>query len=147
MKAILLPLLIALVTLTAGAQTQSTTAALNAEQARRTALLTGDVRALEALLADDLHYVHSGGSVENKRVIMDMFSTKKLAYERFDLSRLEAREITPEVVVVTGSIDQRKVINGKATDLKLLFQAVWRLDAGAWRQVALQTARPPAPNP
>jgi hypothetical protein len=46
-------------------------------------------------------------------------------------------------VVLSGKIDQRKVTDGRGADLRLLFHAVWRNEAGAWRLVSLQTALPP----
>jgi ketosteroid isomerase-like protein len=117
-----------------------------AERARGRALVAGDATALAALLADDLVYLHSSGKRETKSDVLAGFTSRKVAYERFDLSLLEARLVTPEVAVLTGTIDQRKLSGGKWTDLKLLFHAVWRRDSGVWRQVSLQTVQPPAPK-
>lgn len=119
---------------------------LAAEQARRAALLAGDAAKLGALLSDDLRYVHSSGKLESKSDVLAGFTSGKVAYERFDLSGLDVRVITPDVALVTGTIEQRKLTNGKWNDLKLLFQSVWRRESGAWRQVAIQTVQPPAPR-
>ncbi len=128
------------------AQSDVADAALAAEQSRRAALLAGDVAALDAVLADDLRYIHSNGKLETKAQVMELFASKQVAYRRYELANLEARRVTSDVVVVTGSIDQDKLSGGKWTELKLLFQAVWRRDAEGWRQVALQTVRPPEPG-
>ena len=118
-----------------------------AEQARRTALLQGDAPALAALLADDLRYIHSTGKVETKADVLDGIARKAVAYERFELTQLAARLVTPDVAVLTGAIDQRKFSGGKWGEVRMLFHAVWRRDAGGWRQVSLQTQRVPAPRP
>lgn len=120
---------------------------LAAEQARRTALLAGDAEALERLLSDDLRYIHSNGRLETKAEIIRGFRTKHVVYERFELSKLHARLIDPDVATVTGTIEQKKLTGGKGNDLKLLFQSVWRRESGAWRLIAIQTAQPPAPPP
>jgi len=118
-----------------------------AEQSRRAALLSNDITALKDLLSDDLRYVHSTGKRENKQAVIDGLSSKQVAYERFELSGLDAQTITKDVAVLTGTIDQRKLGNGKWSDAKLLFQAVWRDEGGQWRLVSLQTVMPPVAKP
>lgn len=120
-------------------------AVLAADKARGAALLAADVKALDRLLADDLRYTHSNGMLETKAIHIGTF-TSGLRYERFETSKLHGQVIAPGVVVLTGSINQRKGTAGKWSDFNnLLFHAVWRLDAGTWRLASLQTAAPPAP--
>jgi hypothetical protein len=120
-------------------------AVIAAEKARDAALLSGDAESLANILSDDLRYIHSNGYLETKRVIVDDLAAKKLVYERLDTSGLVADEVTADVVVLSGKIDQRKFANGKWTELKLLFQSVWRNESGTWRLVNLQTVLPPPP--
>ncbi|MBL9214831.1 MAG: nuclear transport factor 2 family protein [Opitutaceae bacterium] len=123
-----------------------TRAVIAGEKARNAALLAGDVNAVAAVLADDLRYIHSTGKLESKADILKAVTAKTLAYQRMETLNLNVAEVTPGVAVLTGTIDQRKLTpTGSWTDAKLLFQAVWRLDGGAWRLVAMQTALPPAP--
>ena len=130
-----------------GAASDVTAPIIAAEQARRVALLSNDVTALANLLSDDLKYVHSTGKRETKHDVLAGLSSKQVAYERFELSGLDAREITADVGVLTGTIDQRKFGNGKWSDVKLLFQAVWRNEAGTWRLISLQTLQLPQGTP
>lgn len=134
----------ALATAATGSQAP-TKAVIAAEQARRAALLSGDASAVAAVLADDLRYIHSNGKLEDKQAVVDGLASKAVAYERFELSGLEPRPITEDVVVLTGTIDQRKRSSGKWSELRLLFHAVWRNESGVWRLVSLQTVLPPAP--
>lgn len=117
---------------------------LKAEQARRTALLNRDAAAIAALLADDLRYVHSNGRVETKDDVVAGLTSGRVSYERFDLSQLEGRAVTADVIVLTGRITQRKVTDGKASDAALLFHGIWRrAKEGSWQLVGLQTAALP----
>jgi ketosteroid isomerase-like protein len=117
-----------------------------AEQARAAALVKGDANTVAASLADDLIYIHSNGRRETKRDIVNGFETKTLKYEYFRLSDLEAREVTRDVTVLTGKINQRKFSSGQWGDAELLFHAIWRNDSGTWRLASLQTLKVPAPQ-
>ena len=98
--------------------------------ARSAALLAADTKSLDRLLADDLRYTHSNGKVETKAIHIDAFAGG-LRYARFQTSNLHGHVISPDVVVLTGSIDQRKGVPEKWKDYRLLFHAVWRKDAAS----------------
>lgn len=117
---------------------------LAADQARSAALLAADAKALDRLLAEDLRYTHSNGKVETKAIHIGAFAGG-LRYARFQTSNLHSHVISPDVVVLTGNIDQRKGVAEKWKDYQLLFHAVWRKDADGWRLASLQTVAPPAP--
>jgi ketosteroid isomerase-like protein len=119
--------------------------AIAAEKARGVALLAADVKALDAIMADDCRYTHSSGKVESKKDHIDTF-VQGLRYERFITSGIHGHAVTPDVVVLNGRIEQRKGVGGNMTDLKLFFHSVWRREAGAWRLASLQTASTPAPR-
>jgi len=134
-----------LATTATGVAASPTDAVLAAEHARGAALLAGDTATLSALLSNELRYTHSTGKLEDKAAVIQGFTSKQVAYERFELSQLHAQVVTPEVVVLNGSINQRKLGGGKWSDARLLFQAVWRNESGSWRLASLQTAMPPVP--
>ncbi len=118
---------------------------LAAEQAREAALLAADTNALGKLLADDLRYTHSDGKLETKTTHIGAFA-EGLRYARFTTSNVVGHVITPEVVVLTGILDQRKGVGEKGKDSRLMFHAVWRKKSGAWQLASLQTAALPAAN-
>lgn len=122
-------------------------AVIAAEKARNAALVAGDVTALASLLSDNLRYIHSTGKLETKAIVLDGIASKKTAYEWMKTTDLVADEITPDVVVLSGKIDQRKLGGTGWANLVLLFQAVWRNESGTWRLVNLQTVLPPPPAP
>ena len=127
----------------ASAEDDAIAAVLTAEKARGAALLAADTNAMRTLLADDLRYIHSTGLVETKTTHIGSF-VNGLRYERFVTSNLVGHVITPDVVVITGSIDQRKGPAGRMADNKMIFTAVWRKTDGAWKLAAMQTVIPPA---
>ena len=133
--------LLAAVSPLAAASTDDTaiTAVLAADQARGAALLAADTNALRALLAEDLRYTHNNGKIETKAIHIGSF-VDGLRYASFKTSNLVGHVITPDVVVLTGIMDQRKGVSEHWTDYHLLFQAVWRKTAGVWQLASMQTA-------
>lgn len=129
----------------AGPGDDAIAAVLAADQARGAALLAADTAALDRLLADDLRYTHSSGKVETKAVHLKSFADG-LRYDRFETTGLHGHAVTPEVVVLTGTINQNKGVGGKMTALRLFFHAVWRKGPQGWQLASLQTALPPPQN-
>lgn len=121
--------------------------ALAAGAAWGDALRRGDAPALASLLSDELRYIHSTGRLESKNDVVTALATGATAYERFELSQLHTTSIAPGVVVLTGRIDQRKLVRGNWNDARLLFHSVWRKESDHWCLVSLQTAMPPVPGP
>lgn len=122
-------------------------AVIAAEKARNAALVAADMPSIANLLSDELRYIHSNGRLETKQNVLDSYAAKKTAYEWMNTTDLVADEITPDVVVLSGKIDQRKLGSAGWANLVLLFQGVWRNESGTWRLVNLQTALPPPPAP
>ena len=119
------------------------TEVIAAEGARVTALRRGAAAALAELLSDDLRYTHSNGRIETKAEIVKSLAAKNLIYERLVTSDHQATVLTADVVVLNGRIDQCKVSDGKRSEARLLFLAVWRREGGVWRMVSMQTAMLP----
>jgi hypothetical protein len=126
---------------------ENAAAVIAAEKERNSALVAADLPAIANLLSDDLRYIHSNGKLETKQNVLDSYAAKKTAYEWMRTSDLVADELTPDIVVLSGKIDQRKLGGAGWQNLVLLFQGVWRNESGTWRLVNLQTALPPPPAP
>lgn len=118
-------------------------AVLAAEKARSAALVSGDTKALDRLLADDLRYVHSNGRVQTKKDVIDGLADGTTAYSSFSTEKIHSNPVTADVVVLSGTLNQRKFGNGKWTEAQLLFQAVWRKSAQGWQLVNIQTVKVP----
>ena len=61
------------------------------EDERFRAMASNNVAVLEQLLADDLHYVHANGMVEDKREFLRKIVSGERKYRRFEAARREAR--------------------------------------------------------
>jgi hypothetical protein len=117
-------------------------AVIAAEKARGAAMKSADTNALKIILADDLRYTHSDAHLESKTDHIGSF-VAGLRFTQFDVSKLVGHVISPDVVVLTGEIDQTKGYSEKWQSIHLLFQGVWRRSAGQWQLASLQTAAPP----
>ena len=112
---------------------------------RGAALLAGDARALADIYSDALLYTHSNGQVETKAEFVGALADRSLTYQQFLTEAVNGSSITPDVVVLRGRIDQRKIVRGRPGTAKLFFTSIWRLEANTWRMVGMQTAIiPPA---
>lgn len=107
---------------------------------RGEALLRGDAPALADIYSDDLLYTHSNGQVETKAEFVGALADKSLTYQQFITEGVNGSSITPDVVVLRGRIDQRKIVRGRPGTAMLFFTSVWRLEGRTWRMVAMQTA-------
>jgi hypothetical protein len=130
---------------TASADESAIAAVIAADYARGVALVAADTNTLAKLLADDLRYTHSDGKLESKTAHIGAI-VGGLRYASFATSNVTGQIVTPDVVVLTGIIDQRKGIAGKWKDSHLMFHAVWRRKPDEWQLASLQTAVPPLPE-
>ena len=117
-------------------------AAVRADKARLAAMMAGDGDALGTLMSDQLRFVHSDGRVESKADYVKNLMAGDTAYEDAKTSELETTQIAPDVVVIIGVQEMRKRLGAEWSNIKLRYLAVWRNEAGTWRMVAWQSARP-----
>ena len=117
-------------------------AVMRADKARLTAMMAGDGRALGALMSDQLRFVHSDGRVESKADYVKNLMAGDTQYADAKTSEVETMQVSPDVVVILGVQAMRKRLGPEWSDIKLRYLAVWRNEAGTWRMVAWQSARP-----
>lgn len=120
------------------------TAALNADRARLTAMMAGDGVALGRVMSEQLRFAHSDGRVESKAEYVQNVIAGDTAYADVRTSEVETIQISPDVVAVFGVQQMRKRFGSEWSDITLRYLAVYRNEAGAWRMIAWQSARPPA---
>ena len=119
-------------------------AVLDAERSWARSLVTGDVETLSRLYADDLVYVHSGGNVESKTEFLDRVRKGGLKYQKVELVDPRVR-VYGQAAVVNGAFDVSVIVNGQPTTHRVVYVHVYAQKDGAWRLVAHQTTRVPAP--
>lgn len=123
--------------------TESTTAeeaVLQSDLLRQQAMMAGT--GLDRLFSDAMVFVHSDGRVEGKQEYIKNLNAGDTAYSHVRTSALQAKQISSDVVVLTGVQEMRKKLGPTWSEIRLLFMSVWRNENGTWRIVAWQSARP-----
>jgi ketosteroid isomerase-like protein len=102
-----------------------------------------DFALLGKVLADDLVYTHSTGSVDTKQSYIEALKSGKSKYFSVDYDELKSRSLGKDTAVVTARLRVRVLSNGQPTDMKLSILHVFALRGGQWQLVAHQSARLP----
>jgi hypothetical protein len=113
---------------------------LSLEAKRIDAMVKKDVATLDALLADDLTYTHSGGTTDTKTSFITLIRERG-RYQGVDYSNTQVVPLPGGTsVIVRGRAQIR--LEGVA-GYPVLFVDVWSLRNGAWKMVAWQATRIP----
>lgn len=113
------------------------------EAKRIAAMVNQDLATLEALLADDLSYTHSGGVTETKAQFIALVRDREPKHNYLGVDFASA-----DVLPMPGGT--AAMVRGRATirldgfaPYSVLFLDVWGLRNGAWQMVAWQATRVP----
>ena len=142
MKKILLAALALIVMSNGGLAEQAGTAGLekkilDLEKQRIAAMVKKDVATLDALLADDMSYTHSGGTTDTKASFIKLIKERG-RYLGIDYSNTQVITSGANAVIVRG-IAQIRLENTPA--YPVIFVDVWVLRDRAWKMVAWQATR------
>jgi ketosteroid isomerase-like protein len=111
---------------------------LEADAARRTAMISGDVQALGELLDEDLIWTHSSGKTDSRRTFLDGIGSgavQYLALETEDVSVLRRGD----VFICHGLLNGRASRDGVEKTLTNRFLSVWTADGARPRMIAWQS--------
>jgi hypothetical protein len=118
-------------------------AILDLEGKRIAAMVNRDLDTLDALLADDLSYTHSGGVTETKAIFLKLIRDRDEKHNYLGVDYANA-----EVIPMPGGAGA--VVRGRAAirlegipAYSVLFLNVWALRDGAWKMLAWQATRVP----
>ena len=110
---------------------------LDLEKQRIAAMVKKDVVTLDALLADDMSYTHSGGTTDTKASFIKLIKERG-RYLGVDYSNTQVITSGANAVIVRG-IAQIRLENTPA--YPVIFVDIWVLRDGAWKMVAWQATR------
>jgi ketosteroid isomerase-like protein len=113
---------------------------LDLEKQRIAAMIKKDIVTLDALLADDMSYTHSGGTTDTKASFIKLIKERG-RYLGVDYSNTQVITSGASAVIVRG-IAQIRLENTPA--YPVIFVDVWVLRDGAWKMVAWQATRDPS---
>ncbi|MBK1663810.1 DUF4440 domain-containing protein [Rhodospirillum rubrum] len=108
------------------------------EERLRAAMLTGDLKVLETLLADDLAFVDHTGCVKTKQTNLDPYRAGLLKLSRLDLSDAVVRPAGEDGRVVVVRAVTAGTYDSEAFTETLRFTRIWRRTQGpsGWKLVA-----------
>ena len=121
------------------AETADATAVANAVAALTKAMLAADKAGLEALVADQLSYGHSGGVVQDKAAFVDVIASKKTIYKSIVLSDQTVAVAGPNAIVRHAWLgESESESGGKSNVSKIGVLQVWQNHKGRWKLLARQ---------
>ena len=101
------------------------------------AMLEADKAKLEALVADQLSYGHSGGVVQDKTVFVDVIASKKTVYKSINLTDMKVNVVGNDAIV-RHTWDSVSESDGKSNTSHIGVLQVWAKQDGKWRLLARQ---------
>jgi Domain of unknown function (DUF4440) len=127
------------------AETADATAVANAVAALTKAMLAADKAGLEALVADQLSYGHSGGVVQDKAAFVDVIASKKTIYKSIVLSDQTVAIAGPNAIVRHAWLgESESESGGKSNVSKIGVLQVWQKQGADWKLLARQAFAKPA---
>ncbi len=131
------------VSLDAAAATDDRIAQVSAAQANRfQAMLNADVAALNDVLADDLVYAHTTGTIDSKSSMIDNIGSGAVNYELIEPTDSKIR-LFGDVAVVTGSANMQVVAGDRVHQVFIRFIEVYVANDDHWQLVSWQSTRVP----
>jgi len=123
-------------------QTADSLAIGRAEQARCDATLAGDHAALDALLSDDLLFVHSSGYVHDKAAYL-AFLAEAVRTLRIHRPAPPTCKPVGNAVLVSGPIDQtlERRADGSRVEVRAHTTQVWTTTGNRWRLLHQHSTR------
>lgn len=107
------------------------------------ATLGKDRAALERIVADDLLYVHTSATQEDKRLYLDRVTGNYYNYQSLEYVK-RAFRVLGEMVLVNGDIRINVIVNGVTRALLSRYLQVWAHRDGRWQMVSWQSTLVPA---
>ena len=113
----------------------------DAEARRYAAMIAGDTKALDAVLADDLVYTHSTAATETKQEFIDRLSSG-LRYKAIT-QREQTIRVIGDVALVNGLNRMDVERKGEPITFDIRFLAVYARTGAQWQMRAWQSTRLP----
>ena len=98
--------------------------ALQAEDARFKAQMSGDGAAMKKLFGDDLVYIHSSTVVDTKQSFIESITSGNVKYRSMHRGDSTVRTYGG-VAIVSGSAKFEVTVKGENRTLDLLYHAIW----------------------
>ena len=112
------------------------------DASRLEAMRTGDGAMLAKVFSEEMVFIHSDGRSESKVDYVKNMSAGDTAYTDLKTTDVVARQVAPEVIVLSGAQEMKKKLGPTWSEINIKFLSVWRNEGGTWRMVAWQSMKP-----
>jgi hypothetical protein len=126
----------------ASAQSADEKLVAQAVERLRVTMVDPDSVVLADIASDDLEYVHSSGTVRNKRGFIDEFMKRQTWFTKVTLSD-QSIKITGDNAIVRHRLIADAKIQGQPPVIDIIILMVWRKENGKWKLLARQAAKIP----
>ena len=114
-----------------------------AEESRCNALLKQDFDALENLIGDDLHYVHSSATAEDKALYLSRLREGYYVYHGLQSLGRQWR-VFEDLALCNGDIAIEVEVKGARKHIKSRYLQVWAKRAAGWQMISWHSTPMPA---
>jgi hypothetical protein len=143
MKKIITSIIICLTSYAAMAQEKSAASLKEAELNRFKIMIAQDGAGLDKILHNDLVYVHSSGTKDNKASYIQSIVSKKTIYHKMDVIELTQR-IYGNIGINNGIVHVINLKDGVEQPAnKLIFTDIYVFENGRWQMVSWQSTKLP----
>src|SRR5215813_77393 len=111
------------------------------ERDRFRAMVEGNGQQLDALLSDNVIYVHTNGKRESKQQFIDAITAGRRRYRQIEVQSQEVLPVGRETCVVTGRALIEMEANNGAMLFPIAYTAIQAQEDGKWRLIAWQATR------
>jgi hypothetical protein len=111
------------------------------ERDRFRAMVEGNGQQLDALLSDNVVYVHTNGKRESKQQFIDAITAGRRRYRQIEVQSQEVLPVGRETCVVTGRALIEMEANNGALLFPIAYMAIQAQEDGKWRLIAWQATR------
>ncbi|MFB9863768.1 nuclear transport factor 2 family protein [Rufibacter immobilis] len=103
----------------------------------KNALISGERKALETIVADGLSYGHSSGKVEDKATFIESLVSGKSDFVTIDLTH-QTIQVTGKTALVRHQLSGTTNDSGNPGTVKLGILLVWQKQRAQWKLLARQ---------
>ena len=136
----LMAVLLLLISTTISAQSKQETAVSNAVEKLRTAMVTGERAALDAIAADQLSYGHSSGLIETKTQFVEKIASGQSDFVSIELKN-QTISISKNTAIVRHELHAVTNDNNKPGEVHLKILLIWQKQGKEWKLLARQAVR------
>jgi len=114
--------------------------ALQAEDARFKAQMSGDAAAMKRLFGDDLVYIHSSTVIDTKQSFIESITSGNVKYRSMNRGESKVRTYGG-IAIVSGGAKFEVTVKGENRTLDLLYHAIWAKRAAGVQFVSWQATK------